>query len=310
VECKKRTGNVDHAIAALADGQHGVVSRRQLRDLGLTDRAISARALRGNLHPLFRGTFAVGHRAVGRTGRMFAAVLACGPGAVVSHGSAAELLGLWDRQPTVVDVIAPRRAGRRIQGVRWHNVLRLAPDEVEVRKGIPGTTPSRTLADMAGQTGERTIRRLVEQTAVLGLLDAGEVDRILTHGRRRGAPCLRRALAPWRTGDERQPRLRSILEGRLLPALIDAGLPRPQCNFVLRLGEHRLELDLFWQEQRLVIEADGRETHATPAAFERDRWRDQLLVAAGYRTARVTWAQLENEPEAIVARIRRMLETQ
>jgi hypothetical protein len=309
VEYKKRTGTVNHAIATLADGQHGVVSRRQLGALGLSEREISTRAVSGNLHPLFRGTFAVGHRVIGRHGRMLAAVLACGDGTVISHGSAAELLALWEKRSIPVDVIALRRGGRKIPDIRWHNVLRPTPMEVEIRDGIPCTTVSRTLVDMAGRTGATSLRRLVEQAAVLRLLDVREVDRVLARGRRRGAPNLRAILDPWRTDDEKKPRLRSLLEAHLLPVLTAAGVPRPACNCKLRIGDEWLEIDLFWREQRLAIETDGEETHGTRSAFQSDRRRDQLLVAAGYRVARVTWRQAEDEPASVASRIKRMLKS-
>jgi hypothetical protein len=160
---------------------------------------------------------------------------------------------------------------------------------------------------MAARLGDRALHRMVEQTAVLRLLNMDEVDGILARGRRRGAPRLRRALTPWRSDRDRKPRLRSLLEARLIPALAKAGLPIPECNIELSLGASTIEVDLLWAEQRLVIEADGRGTHETRVAFERDRWRDQLLVAAGYRTARVTWRQLEGEPDAVIGRIGRML---
>lgn len=305
---KKRTGNTNYAVAELAGRQHGVVSRRQLRGLGLTDRAITSRTAAGALHPVFRGTFAVGHRDIGRKGRMLAALLACGDGAVLSHGSAAELLGLWSKMAVPVDVIVPRRAGRKIQDVRWHRVP--APDsrEIEVQAGIPCTTASRTVVDMAARVGQKSLRRLVEQAAVLRLLDVSEVDRILARGRRRGAPQLRAVLSAWRTEEKKTPVLRSLLEARLFPALVEARLPRPQCNVDLTIDGHRLEVDLLWEEQRLVIETDGEETHGTRTAFQHDRWRDQVLMTAGYRVARATWRQLEEEPTAVVARIKRMLE--
>ena len=84
-------------------------------------------------------------------------------------------------------------------------------------------------------------------------------------------------------------------------------MPRPGCNVRLQIDGHWLEVDLLWEEQRLAIETDGEETHGTRAAFQRDRWRDQLLVAAGYRTARVTWEQVRDEPSAVINRIARML---
>jgi Protein of unknown function (DUF559)/Transcriptional regulator, AbiEi antitoxin len=311
---RSRTGNSAHAIARLAGRQHGVVSREQLRSAGLTDAGIARRVATGNLHPLFRGTFAVGHLAVGRPGRMLAAVLACGDGAVLSHGSAVELIGLWEKKTIAVDVIVPRHAGRAIDGVRWHKVLRPTEGEIEYRHGIPCTNPSRTLVDMAGRLGAASLRRMVEQAAVLRVLDVREVDRQLARGRRCGAPRLRSILAQWRTLDGSLPRLRSPLEARFLPVLLEAGLPRPRCNVVPRVDGRPVELDgkpvevdLLWEDQRLVVETDGEQTHGTPAAFRRDRRRDQVLMDAGYRVPRVTWDQLEDEPEALVSLIRRML---
>jgi hypothetical protein len=185
---KKRTGNVGHAVAMLAERQHGVVARSQLRGLGLRDGAIDDRIAWGYLQPLFRGTFAIGHRAISREGRMLAAVLSCESETVLSHGSAAELLGLWDKQLAVVHVIPPDWSGRKIQGIRWHRVRLPDPDEIVVRNGIRCTAVSRTIVDMAGQSGWGQLRRPVEQAAILRLLDVDEIDLVLSRSRRRGAP--------------------------------------------------------------------------------------------------------------------------
>ncbi|MDX6601652.1 MAG: hypothetical protein QOF13_854 [Solirubrobacterales bacterium] len=234
-------------------------------------------------------------------------MLACESGTVISHGSAAELLGLWDKRLPVVHVIPPDWSGRKIPGIRWHRVRLPDPDEIAVRNGIRCTTVSRTIVDMAGQSGWGQLRRLVEQAAILRLLDVDEIDLVLSRGRRRGAPRLRAVLAPWRGTAERRPRIRSRLEARLLPLLIEEGLPSPRCNERLRIDGHRLEIDMLWEKQKLAIETDGEETHGTSVAFQHDRWRDQLLVAAGYRTARVTWRQVQDEPTAVANRIARML---
>lgn len=240
---------------------------------------------------------------------MLGAVLACGDGTILSHGSAAELLGLWEKRLTVMHVVPPDWSGRKIDGVRWHRVRLPPPDEFEIRDGIPCTTVSRTLVDMAGSTGWNSMRRLVEQAAILRLLDPEEIDRILSLGRRRGAPRLRTILGPWRGTQERRPVVRSRLEARLLPRLIEEGLPAPRTNVKLRVEGHSFEIDMLWEEQRLAIETDGEETHGTRAAFQRDRKRDQVLAAAGYRTARITWRQVVDEPNAVVDRIARMLKT-
>jgi hypothetical protein len=252
----KRTASLNRAIGRLAEQQHGIVSRQQLRDLGIGDSTVTARTASGYLHPIFREAFAVGHAAITRRGRMLAAVLACETGTVLSHGSAAELLGLWDKELPVVHVIPPDWSGRKIQGIRWHRVRLPLPDEVEIRDGIPCTTISRTIVDMAGGSGWGQLRRLVEQAAILRQLDVDEIDRILALGRRRGAPPLRTILAGWRGTAEPRPRVRSRLEARLLPRLIEEGLPVPRTNVKLRVDGHRFEVDLLW-------EAHG----------DRDRWR-------------------------------------
>jgi very-short-patch-repair endonuclease len=305
---KKRTESVEQAIARLAGKQHGVAARSQLRELGLLDGAIDDRIASGYLQPLFRGTFAVGHRAIGRKSRMLAATLACESGTVLSHGSAAELLGLWDKRLPVVHVIPPDWSGRKVPDIRWHRVRLPASDEITIRDKIRCTTISRTIVDMAGQSGWGQLRRLVEQAAILRLLDPEEIDLVLSRGRRRGAPRLRTVLSPWRSLPKNL-QIRSRLEARLLPILIEESLPSPRCNARLQIDGHRLEIDMLWEKQKLAIETDGEETHGTRIAFQRDRLRDQLLLAAGYRTARITWLQVQDEPTAVVRRIARMLQS-
>ncbi len=237
---------------------------------------------------------------------MLAALLASGGDAVVSHGSAAELLGLWQKQPALIDVISRRQGGRKIDGVRWH-LSPVAGDEVDRRDGIICTSVARTLVDLAGRVGDRSLRELVEQASVLQVLNVEDIDRVLARRRRRGAARLRAILAFWRELGENRPRLRSVLEAKLLASIGDAGLPPPECNVTLQLGVHRLEVDFLWKKQGLVVETDGAKTHQTRAAFRRDRWRDQVLAAAGYRAVRVTWSQLEDELDATLERIEHML---
>ncbi len=239
---------------------------------------------------------------------MQAATLASGPGAVISHGSAAALLGLTEKIPALAHVISRGERGRGIEGVRWHHVPVPRPDEVTVSHGIPCTTVARTLVDLAGSTGTSRLRGLIEEAAVRRSLDVVAVDHLLGRARRRGAPALRELLAPWRAtaGDTRK--LRSRLEARFWPRLVQRELPLPRLNVKIDLDGVWIEVDFFWAEEQLVVETDGAATHATPQAFGRDRWRDQLLVAAGYRVIRVTWNQLEDEPEALLARILRILE--
>jgi hypothetical protein len=299
----------DGEVAEVATAQQGVISIDQLRTSGLTRQAVSYRNKVNRLHRIHKGVYAVGHEAIDWRGRLIAAILACGPGSAISHLSAAALWGLRDVMPGVIDVIVPCETGRKVAGIRARRCRYPTLDELTVWRGISCTTPSRTLVDLAGVLGRKSLRRAVEQAAVHGLLDLAALDLAIAQAKgRRGIRALSVILVAWRSRDGRIPRLRSILEGRLFPALAEAGIPRPDCNVVLRIDAHRLEVDMLWEKERLVIEADGEETHGTPVAFQNDRWRDQVLVADGYRVARVTWRQLEREPDAVAARIQRMLD--
>ena len=98
-----------------------------------------------------------------------------------------------------------------------------------------------------------------------------------------------------------------MFEARVLPRLLASGLPRPTCNKTLEVDGERLMVDFLWEQQRVVVETDGAGTHETPVAFQRDRFRDQVLVAAGYRVSRATWDQMHDELDAVVQRIARTL---
>lgn len=297
----------------MAARQHGVISRHQLREVGVTDASIATAVASGRLHRVFRNVFAVGYPQDATHSRMLAATLACGPGTVVSHRSAAALLGMWDHSPSRVEVIAPNQEGRGIEGIRTRHVPFPQREETGHCASIPCTSPSRTLVDLAGVMSERLLRRVVERTAVLDLLDPPGAERALTTARRRGAPVLRTILHDWhedggaRPPSKRGRHLRSELEARLLALVRAGGLPTPLCNYLLEADGNRFEADFLWPKQRLVVETDGRRYHDNGVAFERDRLRDRALHLSGYRVVRVTTAQMERESDAIVSAIRRLL---
>jgi hypothetical protein len=294
----------------VARKQGGLVSLEQLRVAGISKRASNHRAGVGQMQRVHRGVYAVGHEAIGSRGRLLAAALACGPGSAISHLSAAALWGLKDRDPVVIDVIVPCETGRKIDGIRARRCRYPTSDEVTVHEGIPCTTVARTLVDLAGTVSRKSLRRAVEQAAVLRLLDVTALDMSMVQAKgRRGLPALKAVLAPWRRWGDEMPRLRSLLEARVLPALIEAGVPPPRCNVTMTIDSEPVEVDLLWEKERLAIETDGEQTHGTRAAFQEDRRRDQILTAAGYRVARVTWRQVDDELNVVVARIQRMLDS-
>lgn len=270
----------------------------------MSDDAIDHAVLLGRLHRVFRGVYAVGHAKIGAKGRMRAAALACGKGAVVSHRSAGFLLGLLDRPPAVVDVIAPGLRGRGIDGIRLHRVRPPAIAEAGTVDGIPCTSPARTLVDLAGVVSARSLRSSFERAAATRILDLAAIEAASRPGAH-GAGELRKLLVRWRRAAPvaKEARLRSPLEAMVLPLLAARGAPLPRTNAKVRLREGQIEVDFLWEEQRLVLEADSRDFHGTGVAFERDRWRDRELMRVGYSTLRVTRLQAETEAEAVATAV-------
>jgi Transcriptional regulator, AbiEi antitoxin/Protein of unknown function (DUF559)/AbiEi antitoxin C-terminal domain len=306
----KRNSDLKTFLEDAASSQFGVLSRIQLRELGMTRSAIQHAVEAGRLHPVFRGVYALGRAEIGERGRLFAAVLACGDGSVVSHRTAAALMGLLDRAPASVDVIAPGQCGRGIDGIRWHDVRRPQPWETGTFDGVPCTSPARTLVDLAGVVGARTLRSAFERTAARGLLDVGKIEVSIVRGERRGTATLRALLDEWRPTAPvvRSARLKSPLEAKVLPLLAKRDLPMPLGNAPVRIAERTIEVDFLWPDRRFVVEADSRDFHATDVAFERDRWRDRELMRAGYSTLRLTNRQVESEAEAIADAVATRLE--
>jgi very-short-patch-repair endonuclease len=309
--------NISHTAAiglravALADGQLGVVTRGQLRELGLSDGSIHRWERSGRIRRVFRGVYSVGGTAIGERGRILAAALASGRGAVVSHRSAAFLLGIGERSPRVIDVIPPRQGGRKVDGIRFHNVTFPSRHELVRVQGIVCTSVARTVVDIAGTYGEDGLQETFERAAAGGKLDLAAIEAVLGSGpRRRGTPCLRRVIDEWRPVAETATyaTVRSLFEAKLLPLVAAAGLPIPRINAPVRTAERILEVDLLWDDERFVVEADSRRHHATEVAFERDRKRDLDLMDVHYEVLRVTWKQVEREPQKVFAVVRSELE--
>lgn len=299
------------AVVDLAASQQGILTRGQLLEAGLSNGAIHRWERSGRIRRLFRGVYSVGSTPIGERGRIQAAILASGRGAVASHRSAAFLLGIGERSPRVVDVIVPGQGGRKIGGIRVHGVAFPARNELVRVRGIVCTNAARTVVDLAGLYGEDGLRETFERAAAAGVLDLGAIEATLDRGgKRRGAPALRRVIEAWRPVAEtaRHATVRSLFEAKLLPLIAAAHLPLPRINAPVRTAERILEVDLLWPGERFVVEADSRRHHATEVAFERDRKRDLDLLEVNYGVLRVTWKQVEGEPEKVFAVIRSELE--
>jgi Transcriptional regulator, AbiEi antitoxin len=288
---------VDQLIAAIARRQYGVISRWQLIAIGVGPEGIARRIRSGRLHRLHRGVYAVGHESLRGEAYWIAAVLAAGPGAVLSHASAAALWGLRPSASALVDVTVPTRSGRtRRQKIRIHRSGHLPPDEVTRRLGIPVTTVARTLLDLADAVSTQQTKRALDEAEHLGLLYLTSL-RAVVHANpgRRGATVLTLAGA-------RPERTRSPLEDRFLELIERNGLPRPLANEFVA-GR---EADFVWPTQKLIVETDGGGAHLTRAAFEADRLRDRANLRAGYSTIRLTDRALDDEL-AVVADLKARL---
>jgi hypothetical protein len=286
-------------LAALAAAQHGVVSTRQLNELGYTASAIGRRLKAGRLHRIHRGVYSVGNPAVSPHGRCLAAVLASGEGALLSHGSAAWLWGIAPTCPRISQVTVPRRGHGRA-AIRVHHVGTLVDADRSSVDGIAVTALPRTLLDLAASERPRRLQKLVDRAKRLALLDLAAIDALLD--RRPGAPgspALRSALALYR--HEVFDRARSEL---LFLQLVErAGIRQPALN--TWVAGH--VLDAYWDRERFAVEIDGWKAHGTRAAFEADRLRDEELKLAGIDVIRVTARRIEREPDRVAARLQALL---
>jgi very-short-patch-repair endonuclease len=272
----------DAAIAAIASAQHGVVARRQLLTLGLTHEAVARR--RGTrLHVVHRGVYAVGHTVLTREGRWMAAVLAAGRDAVLSHATAA---AAWELRPPgagAIHVNVPGTPGRkRRQGIRIHRSTTLTPDDTTAHRGIPITTPTRTIIDLASTLTGRRLEQALDRADYHRLVDFAELT----------ARPIPRSLQAQLTRYTATNPTRSELEERFLALWRDQKLPRPETNIVIE----GVECDFVWRAQRLIVEVDGYRYHRSPSTFEHDRERDIKLTLAGWTVLRFTWAQITGRP--------------
>jgi len=290
---------LEQPLAALAGSQRGVVARRQLRELGFTDRQIDRRVAAGRLVALHRGIYAVGHRALAFGAPQQAALLAAGPDAALADRSAGAWLGMLGRWDGRVHVVVPTQDGRRIPGIAVHRCGSLRAEDVVVHDGLRCTTPARTLVDLAASAPRLLPRALTEAQRLH--LDVGPaLDLLAREPGRRGARALARALADF---DPRTAETRSRLEIRFLAAVRAAKLPPPQVNVVVDAGHLQPEVDFLWPVERLAVEVDGRAFHDVVATAEADRRRDNALALAGFLVLRFTWRRLDADPRGVVAEV-------
>jgi predicted transcriptional regulator of viral defense system len=286
------------ALAELATRQHGVVATRQLERLGYGRNAVAKAAKVGRLYRVHRGVYVVGHRRLSWHGRCMAAVLAASP-AVASHRSAAWLWGLLQRQPGTLHVTC--RKTRRAHRSFVTHTADLARVDLTLREGIPVTSVSRTILDMAVDAPVRTVGRYIQRADDGKHFDLRAMRELLDRSAgHRGRAGVLLALETYR---ERPVFTRSGLERRFLEVVVAAGLPEPAMNAFVA----GFEIDAYWEAERFGVELDVFETHGSRLSFEEDRERDDELLLAGIETTRVTGPRLGRDPAAVVESVRRHL---
>ena len=277
---------VDARCARLAAEQWSVLSVADLRACGLSAEAISWRVANGRLFPKHRGVYGVIPNLT-LEGEFLAAVVACGPGAVLSHFAAAVLYGWfeWDGRFPEVTATNPRTHA----GIYSHRSKHI---ERVTFRGIPVTPPARTLIDLSGKLQYAGVRRGVNEALNRGQVTAS--DLVTSH--HRGAAKLRRILAT-------AAPTRNEYEDVVLAVLRQGDLPRPDVN--ARLG--RYVPDFRWPGHGVILEADSKRYHGHLLARADDATRQRFLEAQGEIVVRTTWNEIVTRPAAVVGRVRAAL---
>jgi hypothetical protein len=273
----------------------------QVRELGVTPAMVYRRARAGRLHRVYHGVYSlVPPPLLTREGRWMAAVLACGPGAVLSHRSAAALLELRQTSRGRIEVTVPARSHRQHPGIEVHRSTTMAAQDVTRVKNIPCTTVARTQLDLADVINRRGVERVFDQAEVMEVFDLRALDdQLQRNPKRKGVKVIRAVLSEHYIGSTLTW---SWLEERFFTRLRAAGAPDPEANkwILLDDGEPAIRGDFVYSAQRVVIETDGYRVHGTRQAFERDRRRDQRLITHRWHPMRVTRRHLEHHLERTV----------
>jgi hypothetical protein len=286
----------DRVIEQLASRSHGVVTRRELLEAGITRAEIESRLRKGGLLREYRGVFRVGHRAPSVEARYLTAVCAAGAGALLAGRAAAYLYGLIKGSPPPAEVITVGK--RRLAGVRTRDTRRIDPRDAATYVGIPITTVPRTLVDLAGVLDAEALGGACHEAGIKYRVTPAQVRLVID--RRPNTPGVQQL---WRILDGDDPVTISRLERRFVKLIRDAGLPLPVTN--KPAGGRRV--DCRWPELKLTVELDSYRYHRSRYAWERDRRREREARARGDEFRRYTYGDVYEEADATLAELRRLL---
>jgi hypothetical protein len=287
--------NAKERVARVAGRQCGRISRAQLCLLGIDDRTIHDWLATGYLYRVLPRVYAVGYVANTIESDLMAAVLYAGPGAMLSHATAAWWVGLADARPYMIDVSTPRRC-RSIPRIRVHQRRSI---ERQVHRGLPVTPFAQTMIDYASRAPLSKVRLALARADYEDSLNLRAIESELRSGRP-GCRKLRTAMT------RHQPalaRAKSGLEIAFFGLCETAGLPLPELNTDVA----GWEVDALFRPERVAVELDGPGNHASPAQIRRDRRKELALRAAGLAVLRYSDEQVEHDGRTVMAEVREAL---
>lgn len=273
---------IDARVSEVAARQRGIAHLDQLRGCGLSSSTVAKRVRAGRLHRVHPAVYAVGHAALSFEARVLAATMSAAP-AWACGSCAARLLGFYERGRPAVEILVTRRH-RPLSEVGTRFTRRLEPCERYEHDGLPMTTATRTMLELADDLSPHQLAHAIYQARRLRLVRRSELDLLLRrHRTRHCTPTLARALE---LHDGGSGGTFSTAEDRALRSIVEAGLPEPLVNVRMRLGRSQPRIDFRWPERRLCLEVDGG-THRLPAQVRRDRERDAAVREAGHAMLRI-----------------------
>jgi hypothetical protein len=306
------TETAERRLADVARRQLGVFTRKQANRAGLSNRSVSRRVVRGAWTRILPGVYRAASTPESWRQRLRAACLWAGEDAVISHRTAARLLGLEGLAPMrpgePIELTVPIGIRLKASGFVVHQSRRLEPKDRKTVDEIAVTSLARTLVDVSASLDERHLSMALDSGMARNRhIDIGflrrEHRRLATRGRKvsRALDRLIKARSP------NAVHLDSALERRFAALIKGSGLPKPAEHYEFADGGRCLELDFAYPRARLAIELDGASVHLQKRVWERDAVRRSVLAAAGWRVVPVTWAQLDASEANVLERIAKAL---
>jgi very-short-patch-repair endonuclease len=281
-----QAGKVDAILALLAERRRGIVTREELITAGISRRQIAARLASGALIQLFPGVYVVGHLALAPYALEAAALVACRPRALLARRTACGMWKLPVAPENEIDILVVGRHRRSLSGVTVRSIDRLADGELRRVDGLPVTSPSLTLLDVAGDLSRAELTAAIHEARVQRIISDGQLRSTLAaHPNRRGA----RPLGAFLQTEGSAKVTRSHAERIALRLMRDHGLD-PESD--VWIGPYRV--DFLFRAEKLIVEVDGFRFHATPERFAADRRRTAALMGMGFVVFPLSWSDLND----------------